>query len=384
MGTSYRIVTDPASPHAEAPHRMLSFEGGEWRRLAALYGVVVLLHVAGWGLYLYHAPRHPALVGLGFAAYLFGLRHAFDADHIAAVDDTVRYMLQKGKRPLGIGFFFSLGHSTIVLALAVAIIVATSSVTAQLPAWRALGSVIGAGVSATFLWAIGILNLIVLLDLLKVWRQAKNGSHAHAHVDELLRRRGFINRLLGSRLRRFVSQSWQMYPLGVLFGLGFDTASEVGLLVMTAGASAGALPVTAILSLPLLFTAGMTILDTTDGVLMLKAYDWAFVNPLRTIVYNVALTGVSVALAIGIGTIEALQVAVGLLHLEGPVVDFAARIDFGMLGYAIVAGFVGAWVVCAALWRFGRIDERHGKGDAAHAHVHRHEGGVTHSHRHFH
>jgi high-affinity nickel-transport protein len=362
----------------------LSFTPDECVRLAGLYGVIALLHVCGWGLFLYYSSRYPALVGLGFVAYMFGLRHAFDADHIAAVDDTVRYMLQKGKRPLGIGFFFSLGHSTIVFIMAVAIIFAATAVKRDLPELERLGSLIGAGVSGTFLWVIGILNLLVLLNILEVWRQAKTGKHSHAHLEELLTQRGFINRLLGRRLQRIVSHSWQMYPIGVLFGLGFDTASEVGLLAMTAGASAGDLPVAAVFSLPVLFAAGMSAMDTTDGVLMSKAYNWAFVNPLRKVFYNLTITSLSITVALVIGTIELLQVLIGTLDLDGPVFDFVARLDFGILGYVIVGLFLAAWGLSAALWKFGRIEERYGHFHPLHTHEHTHASGVSHSHKHFH
>jgi high-affinity nickel-transport protein len=324
------------------------------------------------------------LVGLGFVAYMLGLRHAFDADHIAAVDDTVRYMSQKGKRPLAIGFFFSLGHSTIVFSMAVAIIFAATAVKQSLPELENLGGIIGASVSGTFLWMIGILNLLVLLDILKVWRQAKTGKHSHAHLDELLSQRGFINRIFGARLQRIISHSWQMYPVGLLFGLGFDTASEVGLLAMTAGASAGNLPVAAVLSLPILFAAGMLAMDTTDGVLMSKAYNWAFVNPLRKIFYNLTITGLSIVVALVIGTIELLQVFIGTLHLDGRFFGFVAGLDFGVLGYVIVAILLGAWGVSAVLWKLGRIEERYGHFYRLHRHEHTHDSGVSHSHKHFH
>lgn len=367
-----------------SPARALNFTAAEWRRLAGLYGCIALLHLLGWGLFLHYSSRHPALVGLGFVAYMFGLRHAFDADHIAAVDDTVRFMLHKGKRPLGVGFFFSLGHSTIVFALALGIIFAATAVKQQMPALQNLGGIIGASVSGAFLWVIGVLNLIVLLDILHVWRQAKTGKHSHAHLEELLAQRGFMNRLLGGRIQSVISHSWQMYPVGVLFGLGFDTASEVGLLAMTAGASAGDLPIAAVLSLPILFAAGMSAMDTTDGVLMSKAYDWAFVNPLRKIFYNITITSLSVAVALVIGTIELLQVFIGLLDVKGPLVDLVAGVDFGVLGYVIVGAFLGAWGVSAAIWKFGRIEERYGHKQSLHAHEHAHGNGLNHTHRHFH
>ena len=380
----YRALAPPVASLRASRGDAPTFTGTEWRRIAGLYGVIALLHIVGWGLYLHYAARHPALVGLGFVAYMFGLRHAFDADHIAAVDDTVRFMLQQGKRPLGIGFFFSLGHSTIVFALAVALVAAAATVKVALPGLRELGGVIGAGVSGTFLVLIGVLNFVVLLGILEVWRETRTGRHSHAHLEELLRRRGFLNRLFGGRLQRVVNHSWQMFPLGMLFGLGFDTASEVGLLAMTAGASTGDLPVAAVLSLPLLFAAGMSALDTTDGVLMVKAYHWAFVNPLRKLFYNIAITSLSIVVALAIGTIELLQVGIRVLDLHGAFVDRVAGLDFGILGYVIAGIFVAVWGVAALVWKFGRIEERYGHLHPDHAHEHVHDGGVSHAHRHFH
>ena len=346
-----------------------------------------LLHVIGWGLFLFYSARYPALVGLGLAAYMFGLRHAFDADHIAAIDDTVRYLLAKGQKPLGIGFFFSLGHSTIVLALAVGITFAATAVKTELPQLKDLGGVIGASVSGTFLWIIGFLNLLVLLDILEVWRQTKSGTHSHAHLETLLAERGLLNRLFGGRLTKLISHSWQMYPLGLLFGLGFDTASEVGLLAMTAGASAADMPVVAVLSLPVLFAAGMSVMDTTDGILMSKAYNWAFINPLRKVFYNITTTGLSIAVALVIGTVELLQVLRTMLGLRGPFFDFIGALDFGVLGYVVVGLFLIAWGISVAFWRFGRIQERYGQFVTAtgpHAHAHTHADGSTHSHEHLH
>ena len=338
----------------------LSFSGAERGRIVGLYGFVALLHGVGWGLFLHYARSYPALAGLGFVAYMFGLRHAFDADHIAAVNDTVRFMLQRGKKPLGVGFFFSLGHSTVVLALALGIAFAATAVRRELPQLQNIGGVIGASVSGTFLWFIGILNLLVLLDILKVWQTAKAGTHSHAHLEALLQQRGLLNRLFGGRLEKLMNHSWQMYPLGLLFGLGFDTASEVGLLAVTAGASVGNMPTAAVLSLPILFAAGMTLMDTTDGILMSKAYSWAFVNPLRKIFYNITTTGLSVAVTLVIGTIELLQVLIGMLDLRGRIYDIIAGLDFGLFGYVIVGMFLLAWGLSVALWKFGRMEERYG------------------------
>lgn len=366
------------------PASRLAFSSAEWGRLAGFYGCIAALHLLGWGLYLFHAGHYPHLVGLGLAAYLLGLRHAFDADHIAAVDDTVRYLLQKGRQPLGVGFFFSLGHSSVVLGLALAIAVAAGAVKTQLPGLAHYGAVIGAGVSGGFLWFIGILNLLVLLDILKVWSLAKSGTHSHAHLESLLQKRGFLNRLFGGRLARLMNHSWQMYPLGLLFGLGFDTASEVGLLAMTAGAAAGDLPVPALLCLPILFAAGMTLMDTTDGILMSKAYDWAFLNPLRKIFYNITTTGLSVAVALLVGTIELVQVFITLFDLHGRIAEAITAVDFGALGYLIVGMFLLAWTASVGYWKFGRIEQRFRIAGAPHAHEHSHEDGTRHAHEHAH
>jgi len=378
--TEFAYIARPVAPLSSR----VSFSPAEWTRLAGLYGFIGVLHLLGWGLYLHYAGHYPQLVGLGFVAYMFGLRHAFDADHIAAVDDTVRFMLQKGKKPLGVGFFFSLGHSTVVLALAIGIAFAATAVKTELPFLRNTGAIIGAGVSGTFLWIIGILNLLVLLDILKILHSAKSGTHSHAHLETLLQQRGLLNRLFGGRLTKLMNHSWQMYPLGLLFGLGFDTASEVGLLAMTAGASAGNLPIPAVLCLPILFAAGMTVMDTTDGVLMSKAYDWAFINPLRKIFYNITTTGLSVAVALLVGSIELLQVLIGMLRLRGQYVDAIAALDFGMLGYLIVGLFLLAWGLSVGIWKFWRIEARYSMQLSLHSHAHVHDGGMQHTHDHAH
>ncbi|MDA8329161.1 MAG: HoxN/HupN/NixA family nickel/cobalt transporter [Betaproteobacteria bacterium] len=352
MSEQYRY----GEPGASAA-RHFSFSATEWLRLGGFYGAILLMHLLGFGLFLYYSVRYPALFGLGFAAYMFGLRHAFDADHIAAVDDTVRYLLQKGQKPLGIGFFFSLGHSTVVFILALVIAFAANTAKQALPELQHFGGLIGTSVSGLFLWLIGILNFLLLLDILKVWRLAKTGQHSHAHLDALLAKRGLLNRLFGGRLQRFIQSSWQMYPLGLLFGLGFDTASEIALLAMTAGAASGNLPIGAVLSLPVLFAAGMSLMDTTDGVLMVKAYHWAFVNPLRKIFYNLTTTSLSIAVALVIGSIELLQVFIHLLRLQGPFYDYVSHLNFGVLGYVIVGIFLLVWGGSTLFWKVNRFDE---------------------------
>jgi nickel/cobalt transporter (NiCoT) family protein len=337
------------------------FTPSEWGKLGGLYGFIALLHLVGWGLFVGVASRYPAFAGAGVLAYTFGLRHAFDADHISAIDDTTRFMLQKGKRPLGVGFFFSLGHSSIVLGLALALAVAARAVESRIPQWQSFGGTIGASVSGVFLWAIGLLNLIVLLEIIRIWRQVKQGSYRRERLEELLLQRGFVNRLLGGRAQKLINHSWQMYPLGLLFGLGFDTASEVGLLAVTAGVATGKVSFWAVISLPILFAAGMSLMDTTDGALMSKAYDWAFASPLRKIWYNITTTGLSVAVALLIGTIEIVQVLSNKLGWHGAFFDFLnERLDFGVIGYIIVGMFLVAWLASVALWKLRRVEERYG------------------------
>ena len=370
------------------PGAPTGFSRAEWLELARLYFVIALLHGAGWALWVRYSGGHPALVGLGLAAYMLGLRHAFDVDHIAAVDDTVRYLLQQRRNPLAVGFFFSLGHSSVVFALAVGLAVATAQVADRMPGLREAGLLVGAAVSGVFLVFVGLLNLRVFLGIVKVWGRARSSPHDHEHIESLLAGRGLLNRLFGRRLTGAIRHSWQMYPVGVLFGLGFDTASEVGLLAMTAGAAAADLPAPAILCLPLLFAAGMSAIDTTDGVLMCKAYRWAFVNPVRKVFYNLATTGLSVVVALGVGAVELAQLSVRAFDLDGPAARLVQRIDFGTLGYAVVVAFLVVWAVAAVLWRLGRFERRFAEPARLQAHEHVHEhihpGGLVHSHRHFH
>src|SRR6266581_4415788 len=279
-----------------------AFTHAEWRRLGGFGAAIALLHVVGWGLFALYAPRYPAMAGLGALAYGFGLRHAFDADHIAAIDNVTRKFLQQGKRNLGTGFFFSLGHSTVVFSLAVGLAVGARAVENRIPTFQHYGGLIGASVSGVFLWAIGILNLIVLLGILRIYQDIKRGLYDQEKLDEALLNRGFMGRFF----RRFfglIDQSWQMYPLGVLFGLGFDTATEVGLLAISAGVATNHVPFLAVLSLPLLFAAGMSLMDTADGAFMSHAYTWAFSNPVRKVYYNLTVTTLSVLVALGVGSV---------------------------------------------------------------------------------
>jgi nickel/cobalt transporter (NiCoT) family protein len=335
-----------------------SLSRSEWLRLSGFGAAVLVLHVLGWGLFLYYSRAYPALVGLGTLAYAFGLRHAFDADHIAAIDNTTRKFLQEGKRSLGTGFFFSLGHSTIVFSLAAGLALAASTVRSRIPSFQHWGGYVGAGVSGTFLWIIGILNLLVLLDVVRIFRELRTGAYDEQRLAQRLLDRGFMSRFFLGGLSRRIRSSWQMYPLGVLFGLGFDTATEVGLLAISAGVASRHVPVLAVLSLPLLFAAGMSLMDTADGAFMSQAYGWAFSNPVRKVYYNITVTSLSVTVALVIGTVELLQVLSMKLSLTNGFWAWLNGLDFGTLGYGIVALFVLTWAVSAGIWKTRRIEER--------------------------
>ena len=330
----------------------------ERTRLSALVAAVVLLHALGWGLFFFYSTRYPALAGLGMLAYGFGLRHAFDADHIAAIDNTTRKMLADGGRPLGVGFFFSLGHATIVFALVVALALAAGPVHAALPALQHVGTAAGASISGGFLCIIGVLNLLVLADIVRIARRLRRGSYDEAELERRLDERGLMSRFLLGRVFRFVSRSWHMYPIGLLFGLGFDTATEVGLLAVAAGVVGNHLPILAILSLPLLFAAGMALMDTADGAFMSHAYGWAFSNPVRRVYYNLTVTTISVAVALGVGTVELAQAVGSQAGLHGALWDGLQALNLQTMGYAIVAGFAVAWMVALAIWKLRHVERR--------------------------
>jgi high-affinity nickel-transport protein len=332
----------------------------EWLRLTGFGSGVVLLHVLGWGLFLLYARNHPALAGLGVTAYTFGLRHAFDADHIAAIDNTTRKLLQQGKRPLGVGFFFSLGHSTIVFGLACGLALAATTINSHIPTFQNYGGTIGASVSGVFLWVIGLLNLAVLVDVVRMFRDLKTGSYDRERLEARLLDRGFMNRFFIGRFARLVRSSWHMYPLGVLFGLGFDTATEVGLLALAAGVATHHVPFLAVISLPLLFAAGMCMMDTLDGAFMTQAYGWAFANPIRKIYYNITVTTLSVAVALAVGTVELLQVLSDRFGLQGGFWSVLGGLDFGTIGYGIVGLFILTWAISIFVWKARRIEQRWG------------------------
>jgi len=339
-----------------------SFDRGERRRLAGFFGAVGALHLMGWGLLLVYAASHPAFLALGGLAYTFGLRHAFDADHISAIDNTTRKLLQGGQKPVGVGFFFSLGHSTVVLLIALALGLAVKSlvqgVVGDSGELRSIGGAVGTLVSGGFLVVIGIVNLVILIDIVRVYRKMKRGEYDRESLNDELMTGGVMTRVFG-RLFRVVESSWQMYPVGFLFGLGFDTASEVALLAISAGAAAQGLPFTAVISLPLIFAAGMSLMDTTDGAFMSKAYSWAFASPIRKVFYNLTVTALSVFVALFVGVVELAQILIQILRLHGPVFQAIASFDFiGKAGYVIVAAFVVTWVGAYAIFKVRRIDER--------------------------
>lgn len=344
----------------------------DWRALGGMTGFIVLLHVIGFGIlfglvvpkHFHLGGDHPVFtVGVGILAYTFGLRHAFDADHIAAVDNTTRKLMQDGgdRKPLSVGFWFSLGHSTIVFTLAFLLSIGVKTLAGQVEddgsTLHSVTGVIGASVSGVFLWILGILNLVVLLGVIKVFRQLRRGIYDEQALEEQLNKRGFMNRLLGG-LTKSVRKPWHIYPIGVLFGLGFDTATEVGLLVLAGGAAAFALPFYSILVLPILFAAGMCLMDTIDGVFMNAAYGWAFAKPVRKVFYNITITSISVAVALIIGTVELIGVLDDQAHITtGPLAAIGA-IPLDYADYGIVGLFVVAWLIAIAVWKFGRIEDR--------------------------
>jgi high-affinity nickel-transport protein len=362
----------PSAPPTAASRwaRVLaSLTPAEWRRAALLAGIVVGLHVVGFGLlFAVVVPHHYDLgtsgifgVGVGITAYTLGLRHAFDADHIGAIDNTTRKLMSEGQRPLSVGFFFSLGHSTIVFVLGLLVCVGvrglSGAVSDDSSTLHSATGLVGPLVSGTFLFVIGILNLLVLVGIVRIFRRMRRGAFDEAELEEQLDKRGLMNRIYG-RATRAVSKPWQMYPLGILFGLGFDTATEVALLVLAGTAAGTGLPFYAILCLPVLFAAGMTLFDTLDGAFMNFAYGWAFSRPVRKIFYNMTITGLSVAVALMIGTIELASVLAEKLSLSGGFWDFAGNLDLNLVGYVIVGLFVLTWAVALAVWRFGRIEEK--------------------------
>jgi nickel/cobalt transporter (NiCoT) family protein len=297
------------------------------------------------------------LGGLGIVAYVFGLRHGVDADYIAAIDNTTRKLMQEGKRPNTVGLWFSLGHSTVVVALILVLIFATRVVTTNIPALQSVGAVVGTLVSGSFLWIIGFINAVIVIGIYKIFQTLKHGKLNQDELDRLLENRGFMNRFFRP-LFKVINKPWHIYPVGVLFGLGFDTASEVALIAISVGIGVStSIPLYYILILPLLFTCGMVTVDTADGVAMRVAYGWAFLNPVRKIYYNLTVTVISVLVAWVIGNIELLQVLSTELNLSGLFWTWLNTINFEIIGFGIIGIFIMSWLVSFGYWRIKRYDK---------------------------
>ena len=340
----------------------------EWRKMGAMFGVIVLLNVVGWTLLAIASSRHYGVgstkvlgIGTGVLAYTLGMRHAFDADHIAAIDNTTRKLMSEGKRPTSVGFFFSLGHSSVVFGLTVLLGLGARALGSQVRNTNSplhhYGGLVGTIVSGSFLYLIATLNLIILVGIVRLFVQMRQGRFDDSELEKHLNARGLMMRFFGP-LARSIDTPWKMYPLGFLFGLGFDTATEVAFLVLAGTSVAAGLPFWAILSLPILFAAGMSLLDTIDGSFMNFAYGWAFSKPVRKVYYNITITGLSVFVAFYIGTLELAQVLAGQLHLRGGLWNYAAAFNINRAGFTIVGIFVAVWAFALLYWKYGKVEER--------------------------
>ncbi|MEO6957605.1 MAG: HoxN/HupN/NixA family nickel/cobalt transporter [Antricoccus sp.] len=353
-----------------------SLTPAERTRIFGMGAVIVALHVVGFGLLIgVVAPSQYAMgqdaggrtlifgVGLGITAYVLGMRHAFDADHIAAIDNTTRKLMEDGQRPVSVGFWFSLGHSTIVFGLCVLLTIGVRSLVGSVESGSStlhtVTGLIGPSVSGVFLVILGVLNLVTLIGIVKVFRRMKEGHFDEAALEAKLSNRGGLNRFLGG-LTKAVRKPWHIYPVGVLFGLGFDTATEISLLILAGGAAAVALPWYAVLTLPILFTAGMSLWDTMDGCFMNFAYGWAFSKPVRKVFYNMTITSLSVVVALVIGVIELVGVLADRLKIESGPIGAIASINLDYVGFGIVGLFIVMWIGSVAFWKFGNVEERWG------------------------
>ncbi|OBH00789.1 nickel transporter [Mycobacterium sp. E136] len=345
------------------------FDRTDWTTIAGMGGFVFALHVFGWGVLVFGvAPQHITLgsagvfgVGLGVTAYLLGVRHAFDADHIAVIDNTTRKLVGEGTRSLSTGFWFSLGHSTVVFGLAFLLAIGVRAVVGPVqdensPLLQTLG-LVGSLVAGTFLILIGLSNLFAAVGIAKIFRRMRSGDFDEAELERQLEQRGFLARLFATLMRR-VNKPWHLYPVGLLMGLGFDTATQVALLVLAAGTAAFTLPWYAILVLPVLFAAGMSLFDAADGVLMTRAYGWAFLQPIRKVYYNLTVTMLSVVVALFIGVIVLAGLIVERLGIESGPLAAVGSLNLESVGFMIVGLFVAAWLIAVAVWRFGRVGTR--------------------------
>ncbi|HXA33783.1 MAG TPA: HoxN/HupN/NixA family nickel/cobalt transporter [Acidimicrobiales bacterium] len=364
-------MTDPRVRLAKIRHGL---SPNEWARVGGMGAVIVALNVLGWGLLAtavgghYHVSKTEVFgFGTGILAYTLGMRHAFDADHIAAIDNTTRKLIGDGKRPLSVGFFFSLGHASVVFALAIflnfGIRALNGAVRNGSSSLHRVTAVVGTSVSGTFLYAIAALNVVVLISIVKVFREMRQGRYDDAELERQLNSRGLMNKFFGGYARR-IDTPWKMYPIGVLFGLGFDTATEIALLVLAGSAVVGGLPFYAVLSLPLLFAAGMSLFDTLDGCFMNFAYDWAFAKPIRKVYYNLTMTGLSVFVAFFVGTIEIVGLIAQEGNLHGGFWDFMQTFNINTAGFVIVGLFVLTWIIALVVWRVGNVEEKWDLGAA--------------------
>ncbi len=348
--------------------KLIEFRGSmtptEWLQTKLMFASILVLHVVGFGVFIVLVvPNHYKGLGIGVSvlAYTLGLRHAFDADHISAIDNTTRKLMNEGKKPVSVGYFFSLGHSTIVIAIGAGIVIAERSVYAAVSNSRSgleqFGGIFGTVVSASFLYLIAILNIVILAGIIAVFRKMRHGEFNEAELEKQLENRGLMFRVFGKWMRS-ITKEWQMYPVGVVFGLGFDTATEVALLATTALLATQSLPWYSIMCLPILFMAGMCLMDTLDGVFMNVAYGWAFFNPVRKVYYNLAITGLSVFICFFIGTIEVLGLLPAELHLKGGFWNFMANFNINTAGFVIVGLFVATWTGALLIWKYGHVEER--------------------------
>ena len=359
--------TPGAERHGIVKTMITTWTRADWLQAGALLGFIAVMHIAAFSV-LFGAvgPGHYKLgtkifgVGLGITAYTYGLRHAFDADHIAAIDNTTRKLRGEGRRPKSVGFWFAMGHSTIVAGMA-ALVAAGAHIVGALTSGTSTANqtlgIIGTGVGGSFLYIIAILNLVALTGIVRVFRAMRGGELDEAQLETHLQNRGFMNRILG-RLTRTITRPGQMYPVGILFGLGFDTATEVSLLVLAGTGAASGLPWYAIMVLPLLFACGMSLLDCLDGLFMSVAYDWAFLNPVRKVYYNISITGLSVAVAFLVGTIELVSVLHDNAGWVNPVTTWISGIDLNNVGFIVVGLFVVTWAVALGYWRIAKVEDR--------------------------
>ncbi len=337
----------------------VGLSGAEKVKVVALFAGILAVTLFGFFASFEIGRVAIVLAGMGLVSYILGLRHGVDADHIAAIDNTTRKLMHENKRPLTVGTWFSLGHSTIVVGLIVAFVFAARAVSSSVPTLQAEGNVIGTLVSGGFLWILGLVNAIIVLGIYQIFKQMREGKLDQSQLDSLMEKRGFMNRFF-HRLFKVVNEPWQIYPIGVLFGLGFDTATEVALIAISVGVGVSAqVPLYYILVLPLMFTCGMVLIDTTDGVVMRMAYGWAFLNPLRKVYYNLTVTIISVMVAWMIGSIELLQVLSTELNLGGGFWAWLNGLDFETMGYGIIAVFAVSWIASVVYWKVNRFEQRY-------------------------